>query len=179
MNPEPATYYVDRAIDILRATHDGDDLDPRDLKLVETMVNAGIYDVPETLEAAFLNLYERACMTPGGYQKPWLHDIEHLTRDHEGYIYWKNHQVEHYSFRYSKVDSDGVSGFEQERKAALELARRCRLLEERGEPVNCTNAIWRWQPDDTLRPDTEPPEEKRARLAAIAEMNDALFGEEK
>jgi hypothetical protein len=126
--------YCDMSIEILQRTHDGDALDPRDLALIQCIVNAGPYDVTEAGEVAFDDLYRRA--TEEEYVKPWFYDIEYLTRDHIGYVYWKGRQVEHFDYR---EDYDG------ERKAALELARRCRILEARGVKPTSTTAIWKWE----------------------------------
>ncbi len=80
----------DIALDIIRATNDGDDLDPRDLKLVESAVNGFLN---EQGEVAFYELHRRVM---NGYVKPWLHGIEHLTISHDGYVRWKGLEVEHY-----------------------------------------------------------------------------------
>jgi len=56
----------DKAVEILRATSDGDALDPRDLKLVEMAVND---DLNELGIAAFERLYA-AATSPEGYHKP-------------------------------------------------------------------------------------------------------------
>lgn len=120
--------YCDQAIEILRATCDGEDLSPEHLKLLETAVNGWL---SEASEVAFAELYANV---QRGYVRPWYHGIEHLTKDHEGYVYWKGIQVEHYDFR----------DYDEAGKAAQELASRCRQLETAGVPVNCTNAIWRW-----------------------------------
>jgi hypothetical protein len=60
--------------------------------------------------------------------------VEHLTQDGEGYVYWKGASVEHYSFR------DPA----KEVEAAQELAARCRHLEALGVRVSTGTAIWYW-----------------------------------
>ncbi len=122
--------YCDQAIEILGATNDGDDLAPEHLKLVELVVNGW---VNEAGEVAFQELYESV---KAGYKKPWLHGIEHLTIDHEGYVYWKGQQVEHYTLGWHRS--------EEAAEAARELADRCRRLEAAGRPVNSVTAIWAW-----------------------------------
>jgi len=82
---------------------------------------------------AFEKLYQDVL---AGYRKPWFHGIEHLTLDHEGYVYWKSQQVEHYNMPWA--------GSEEARQQAEELAERCRTLEGRGLPVNTTTIVWRW-----------------------------------
>lgn len=69
---------MDMAIEILQKTHDGNDLDPRDLKIVELAVNNFL---SEQGEVAFYDLHRRVI---NGYTKPSFHGVEHLTRDHEG-----------------------------------------------------------------------------------------------
>ena len=118
------------AIEILRATHDGDELDPHDLKLLERAVNGFLN---EQGEVAFYELRKRV---QDGYTKPWLHGIEHLTITHEGYVYWKGMEVEHYDIPWAY----GEKG----KESAEELARRCRILDERGVVPTFTSAFVQW-----------------------------------
>ena len=123
----------DQAITILRATHDGEDLEPRHLKLVEMAVNGLLNDTGKAAFAKLLN-----SVTQGRYVKPWFHGIEHLTRDHAGYVRWKGVEIEHYDppWCYS----------EAAKEQAEEVARRCRLLEEHGvQPTSGGRVIWRWE----------------------------------
>lgn len=123
----------ERACAILQSTNDGDDLAPEHLKLVEDAVNGFLN---EAGLQAFNELYENC---KGGYKKPWFH-VENLTIDNVGYVYWKGQQVEHYDLGWHRSPEAKI--------AAEELARRCRSLEERGIPVNSTNAIWKWKEGD-------------------------------
>ncbi|MBZ0296795.1 MAG: hypothetical protein K8L99_29815 [Anaerolineae bacterium] len=125
------------AIDILRQTNDGDDLAPEHLKLLEMAVNQGLSEEGET---AFHALYENVQQ---GYTRPWFHGIEHLTIDHEGFVYWKGNQVEHYSPSWAYSDEAKVQ--------ARELAQRCLLLERTGREVNTTNVIWNWDKGELSR----------------------------
>jgi hypothetical protein len=120
------------AIAILKATHDGEELDPCHLWLVQEWVNDHLN---EKGEAAFRELHNQ--VVSGRYKKPWLHGVENLTRDHEGYIYWKDIQVEHYSF-------SGEGAREREKKATEELGRRCRILESKCIEPTSKSAIWDW-----------------------------------
>jgi len=116
----------------LQATHDGDDLDPRHLKLLENAVNGFLN---EKGEAAFEDLYQHALR---GYKKPWFHGIEHLTIDHTGFVKWKGIVVEHYTLSWAYSDEAETQ--------AHELARRCLNLEgEAGEIPTMHNAIWTWE----------------------------------
>jgi len=108
----------DISIEILGATHGGNELDPRDLKLLELAVNGFL---SEQGEIAFYELYKRA---QDGYTKPWLHGIEDLTITQDGYIHWKGMEVEHYDIPWAYG--------ENAKKSAEELARHCRILDKRG-----------------------------------------------
>ena len=119
---------IEKAIEILRCTRDGEDLAPRDLRLVETAVNVSMYEgLTEAGEASFDDLYRRA--TSRQYRKPWLHDVENLTIDHVGYVYWRDIQVEHFTYY-------GEGSREQLATWARQLGAACARLEARGEAVS-------------------------------------------
>ncbi|OGW81653.1 MAG: hypothetical protein A3G33_08340 [Omnitrophica bacterium RIFCSPLOWO2_12_FULL_44_17] len=119
------------ACDILTRTNDGGDLSPEHLKLLENAVNGFLN---EKGERKFKELHEE--VTSGKYKKPFLHGVEHLTIDHEGYVYWKGKHVEHYDLSFA---------FSAEAKnPALELAERCKHLERKCVPVNVNSVIWNW-----------------------------------
>ena len=122
---------VEKALFILEKTNDGTDLSPEHLKLVETAVNGWL---SESGEVAFDELYKNV---KGRYKKPWFHGIEHLTIDYKGYVYWKGSEVEHYTLSWAYSD--------EAKKAAQELARRCRLLEARGVDVSTRTVVWDWK----------------------------------
>lgn len=121
----------EKAITILQATRDGDDLAPTDLKLVELAVNR---QLAENRREQFESLYE-VC-AKGEYSQPWFHGIKHLTIDLHGHVFWKGVAVEWYhpEFAYSKEASED----------AHELARRCRHLQKLGEVPNESKVIWHW-----------------------------------
>lgn len=120
---------MDKALYILRSTNDGNDLAPVDLKLVESACNGFLN---EKGEEAFDALYQR--VKSGDYQVPFLHGIQHLTVDHEGYVYWKGFEVEHYD-----------SPYKSESKKDLQLlAKRCESLEKIGVEVCTKTSIWYW-----------------------------------
>lgn len=126
-----STEVTDRACAILQATNDGDDLDPRHLKLLELAVNG-------FLNEEGMRTFDTLCQeVERGYKKPWLHGIENMTIDHTGYVKWKGTVVEHYTLSWAySVEARGQ---------ALELARRCAILESRGETPTMRNAIWTWE----------------------------------
>jgi len=122
---------ADLAIEILRKTNDGDDLDPSDLKFLERAVNGFLNEQGEVAFEAFYN----DVMT--GYKKPWFHGVENLTIEHSGYVRWKGSIVEHYDLHWA---------YSAEAKAqAQELGRRCLILESRGQTPTTRNAISTWE----------------------------------
>ncbi|MEJ8837615.1 hypothetical protein [Ramlibacter sp. AN1133] len=114
---------VDRAIRILENTHDGDDLARRDLALLQHVVNHGRAALTELGLKRWEDVVN--AVADGSYVKPWLHGVENLSKDHDGYVKWRGRVVEHYSFR----DDEG------ERAAAQQLGECCRFLEAKGRPV--------------------------------------------
>lgn len=137
-NPSP----IDQAIAILAATNDGDDLAPHHLALVQHAANGRLSDAGRI---AFADLYAQ---TLTGYRRPWFHDIEHLTLDHAGKVFWKGEAVEHYDLSFAYSDKG--------RTAAEELARRCRAVEARGEKPDHRNVVWRWSELPPRRAASEP-----------------------
>lgn len=124
---------VDKAIEILRLTHDGEDLQLRDLKLTEMAVNG-------QLNEQGVRLFERLReeVVSGEYleKRRWLFGIEHLTMDHSGYVRWKGRVVEHFTLR-----EDNEVRLQE---WAIELAQRCQALEQKQLPVGSGSAIFRW-----------------------------------
>jgi hypothetical protein len=112
------------ACDILRATKDGEELAPPDLKLIELAVNG---QLNEAGEAAFMELHRNATK-PKGYTVPWFLGTEHMTRDQQRYIYWKGVRIEHYDHDVWKQE-----GWRERMKADAEaLASLCLALEAQG-----------------------------------------------
>lgn len=121
---------TDKTIAILSATSDGDKLDPADLQLVEGAVNNRLTERGVEL---FEALHERVISGEYETAQRWFRGIEHLTRDAQGYVYWKGICVEHYSYGPDRKDAELAS--------ATKLAEQCRKLEEKGIPVNGRSAI--------------------------------------
>jgi hypothetical protein len=63
-----------------------------------------------------------------------LHGIKNINYDGQGYIYWKDQQIEHFDHPEDPKMAEPTK----------ELERRCKLLEERGAVINCTTVIWEW-----------------------------------
>lgn len=120
---------AEKALSILERTNDGNELSPRDLKLVENAVNNFLN---EKGIALFYKLYMDVL---GNEYKPnWLHGIENMTVNHDGYIFWKNIEVEHYDHPYS----------EDSKNCLEELSKRCLHIESLDIPVSISNVIWFW-----------------------------------
>ena len=126
---------ADMAIEILEKTNDGDDLSPGHLYLVQEAVNHGL---TEAGEVAFFELHANVLK---GYVRPWFCGIENLTRDHQGFVYWKGVQVEHYDHDHWREEN-----WQQKMmKDAEELGSRCRFLESKGIKPTTNTAIWEWE----------------------------------
>lgn len=121
---------TDHAIEILQKTNDGEDLDPKHLKIVEYAVN-GLLN--QTGLHLFYDLLENV---RGGYVRPWFHGVEHVTRNHQGYVLWKGVAIEHYSGAYAHSDEAAEN--------IRELARRCAILEGKGVTPDTNSVVWRW-----------------------------------
>ena len=125
--------FCELACDILSATKDGDELAPPDLKLVELAVNGFLN---EAGKAAFMELHRNAAK-PEGYTVPWFLGIEHLTRDHDRYVYWKGVRIEHFDHDHWQQD-----GWRERMKADAEaLAAHCLGLEALGTAPTWQNVV--------------------------------------
>lgn len=122
----------DKACEILRLTNDGDDLAGEHLSFIEAAINCGLNDRGET---ALIQLLEQ-CKSEEGYKRPWHLGVEFMTKDTDNYIYFKDIQVEHYTFRGDTV---------REKKALVELQARCLLLEKYNFEVNSSSTVWTWE----------------------------------
>jgi hypothetical protein len=119
----------EKAILVVSKTDDGSQLAPADLHLTESAANGFL---TEKGVAAFEQLYQ--LVLNDQYHQPWLQDIEFLTVDHEGYIYWKGNQVEHYDYPYA----------DDSRQDLEDLAIRCAHIESLGLTPTTTLVIWHW-----------------------------------
>ncbi len=120
---------IDVVAEVLRHTSDGDDLSPRDLAILEAVVNSGGVDrLTDTARARWEHVVE--AVRNGAYVQPSLHGVQHLTKDHDGYVRWREKVVEHYDF------SDDEVG---EKAAAEYLSRCCLRLEKDGIAVTSQN----------------------------------------
>jgi hypothetical protein len=63
---------------------------------------------------------------------------ERLRIEYDGFVYWKGRQIEHY-------DGSALHDTDQNKSGARELIQRCETIEARGEEVNTTSVIWRWE----------------------------------
>lgn len=93
------------------------------------------------------------------------HGINELSKDGQGYVYWKDAQVEHYSF------AQDAEGRRREAEAAATLAERCKHLENIGVPVSSNTAVWAWDWFATM-PAHSPFKNLLARCPSIMEKDD-------
>ena len=113
---------IDKVLAIIEKTHDGNDLSPQDLKLTELAVNGflnrkGELKIDEIYQAT----------EAGKYQRPPYLGVEHMDRNHDGYVYFKGQDVEHYSsFWAYSLDA---------KASLLKLQRQCLFLEAKGLSV--------------------------------------------
>lgn len=114
---------IEKAIAILGGTHDGNDLSILELKLCELAANNCL---SEKGQVVLDELYE--AVSSGQYHKrdqAWHFGVVGLTKAASGYIAWKGITIEHYTFQ----------DVEKEHAAAIELGKRCQMLEAKGFPV--------------------------------------------
>lgn len=116
---------IDTCMEIIRLTNDGNDLAPGHLALIQAACNRGL------TEAGEVALEELHASAVRGYTKPWHFGVEHVTKDHEGYIYWRGKQLEHYSH----------SDAEKECEDTRALAAACLALEVQGKEINLRNYL--------------------------------------
>ena len=121
-----------KAMTILEKTNDGNDLDPSELYLIQEAVNNHLNQ--KGIEA-FTNLYEK--VKKGNYIRPFLCGIKPFTIDLEGYVYYKDKQVEHYDYSHMSE--------KQMKKELKILKRRCQYLESIGIELSTINVIWKWE----------------------------------
>lgn len=113
---------IDKVIAIIEKTNDGNDLTPQDLKLTELAANGflnekGRQKIDEIYQAAIA----------GQYRRPPYLGVEFMDRAHDGYVYFKGQEVEHYSSFWA---------YSLDAKASLiKLQRQCLFLEAKGLPV--------------------------------------------
>lgn len=123
----------EQAVEILQKTRDGEDLEPYHLYLTQCAVNEQLTD--EGMQK-FQQIYQQ--VMSGKYEKPWLFGIENLTRNNAGYVFWKGHQVEHFTF-YNEGSREHLF------KWSKELVKRCEFLASKGIAVNCGTVVWEWE----------------------------------
>ena len=86
---------IDKAIEILSRTNDGNDLSPTHLTLMEHAANGFLNEKGlEKLEEIYQHVMA------GEYKKPYLQGVEFMTNDNDGFVYFKDKQVEHFSWDY-------------------------------------------------------------------------------
>ena len=127
-----------------------------EIKLDESLWGGDDYDdAQDTIDSGYLMFHEltdniQKMITSGEYdryistefgdplygnwdQNGWFFGIQNLTRDdHQGAVYWKGEQVEHFDHDYFQSD-----GWERRMKEdAIKVAEKCKRMEAEGIPVN-------------------------------------------
>jgi hypothetical protein len=128
---------IEQSLEILRLSNDGESLDPFHLGLVEAAVNNNLTEIGIQ---TFQQLHSE--VTAGKYAKPWLCGVESVTRDLQGYVYWKGIAIEHFTF--------SAIGPERLKPMTESLARKCLHLEELGLPITSGNYLNGWLDEMTV-----------------------------
>jgi hypothetical protein len=122
---------ADLAAEVLSLTEDGNILSSFDLRLVELAANGNLNENGiARLEAIALEI-----STTGSYTAPAFCGVPNLTRDGEGYVYWKGTHVEHFSHS----DQEAMVA------AAIALGERCQHLESLGVAPSSRTAAWTFE----------------------------------
>src|SRR4051812_33518409 len=84
----------EKVLEILERTNNGNALAPKHLNLAQCVVNK---KANEHGLRVFEELYNQ--VKEGAYDKTgvYLYDVEHITKDHQGYIYYKGQHIDHFS----------------------------------------------------------------------------------
>jgi len=145
---------IDKVLVIIRNTQDGDLLSPFHLKLTEDAANGFLN---EKGLAVLDELYEQ--VANGSYQKPYHHGVEFMTQDHDGYIYFKDKHVEHYSFWWTySLDA---------KNSLLRLQQYCLYLESKGVEPSSAKAMF-------IGFDNDFAEYKKQKLDSLLSGNAAV-----
>ena len=83
---------IDKVCAILEKTNDGNALTPQHLKLTQNAVNGFLNEKGlEALDELYRTVID------GKYKRPAYLGVEFMDRDDNGYVYFKDEDVEHYS----------------------------------------------------------------------------------
>lgn len=128
---------TDKCLFILKNTNDGEKLSSRHLSLIQLVVNNlcnefGLNELHRVYEMVEQNNYN-----------DWFYGIENLTKDHQGYVYWRGKHIDHFSYR---------NAHEEEKIAAENLAKQCRHLELIGVEIDIGSVIFSWEEYKNIQP---------------------------
>jgi len=113
---------LDICLEILAATHDGEDLSPHHLQLVEWGANNWL----DELERNELKLLADDVRL--GYEKPWLHGIKNVTIDNDGTVLWRETPIDQYDLSWAFTSEAATT--------AQRLAKECERVEAAGQEVS-------------------------------------------
>lgn len=120
----------EKALQILEATADGSKLSPKHLHLLELAVNN--YLSPKG-QQAFDELHQQVITGSYDASTVYLYGAPYITKDHEGYIYYKGQHIDHFTHKI----------WEEEKRDAFRAFKRCQLLESKGVQINSVTYCWR------------------------------------
>lgn len=113
---------IDKVCAILEKTNDGNALTPQHLKLTQNAVNGFLNEKGlEALDELYRTVID------GKYKRPAYLGVEFMDRDDNGYVYFKDEDVEHYSSFFAYTKSAQIS--------LKVLQNQCLYLEQIGQSV--------------------------------------------
>jgi len=121
----------DDVLTVIQKTNDGANLSPKDLHLTECAINGFL---TEEGIAEFYSVYHRVIDGTYDKLKNYLFGVEHITKDHECYVYYKGKHIDHFTFN---------GDYKGERQAAIKAAKICSLLESKNIEVSPLTYCWK------------------------------------
>ena len=113
-------------------------LSPDHLYILQEAVNGHLN---ETGQKLFKDIHRD--VISGKYKMPWFHGIENMTIGHQGFVFWKGKEIEHFNpgWAYSK----------EAKLNAKELKDRCCHLEKISVQINTATVIWNWEKHQSIQ----------------------------
>lgn len=113
---------IDKCLKIIELTNDGDKLSPNQLGLTELAVNGRLNELGlKKLDELYNKVINNEDYTE------WLNNITFMTIDHEGYVYFKRKDLEHYNTPWA-YSEEGIM-------ETLRLQKICILMENNNEEI--------------------------------------------
>jgi len=96
MNAVADLLSIEDAILVLSKTNNGKDLDSAHMETLRQVVRDGNVGLSECARVEWGKIVSSIRM--GTYSKEWLYGVEHLRKDAQGYVYWKDVRVERFNY---------------------------------------------------------------------------------